>query len=91
MVLERKLQTVSYAEPSHGLNNAKSTVRTQGPPSPLLRSYAPSHTKGALLNFEEFPMCKVINVRTDALGFIAGKYRDKAEGLQHIAVPSAGR
>ena len=46
--LEINLQIVSYGAPSHGLNNAKSAVQTQRLPPPLLRSYAPSHTKEAL-------------------------------------------
>ena len=46
--LEINLQIVSYGEPSDGLNNAKSAVRTQRLPPPLLRSYASGHTKEAL-------------------------------------------
>jgi hypothetical protein len=46
--LEINLQIVRYGTPSHCLNNAETTVRTQRLPPPLLRSYAPSHTKEAL-------------------------------------------
>jgi hypothetical protein len=73
--LEIDLKNVGYGAPSHGLNNAQFAVRTQRLPPPLLRSYAPRHTKEALLNFKVFPMYKVINVTTDALYFIAGKRR----------------
>jgi len=83
--LKINFRIVSYGEPSDGLNNAKSAVRTQRLPPPLLRSYAPSHTKEALGTSRNSLRIKLL-MSGQTRSILSLEKRDKAGGVLHFVL-----